>query len=130
MIIRMMQAHRQGKAEFEIWGTGKPVREWGYIKDVARILAQAADLPQDAKHDLSYPVNVAQNRGYSIAESAQAIAQAIGFKGKLTFNPSYQDGAMRKVLDDRQFRQLFPNFRFADHVLAIRETVAYYATVL
>lgn len=126
MIIRMLRAHRAGAAEFEIWGTGKPLREWGYVDDMAEVLARAADL--DA--DLTYPVNIAQNRGYSIRESAEAIAKAIGFSGRLVFNTKYQDGAMRKILDDRKFRSLFPDFKFTDHEEAIRRTVSYYCGVL
>lgn len=126
MIIRMLQAHRAGAAEFEIWGTGKPLREWGYVDDMAAVLGRAVDL--DA--DLTYPVNIAQNRGYSIRESAEAIAKAIGFSGRLVFNTKYQDGAMRKILDDRKFRALFPDFKFTDHEEAIRRTVSYYCGVL
>jgi len=126
MIIRMLRAHRQGQSEFEIWGTGKPIREWAYIDDVAAILMEGVGF----EADLIYPVNMAQNRGYSIGESARLIAEAIGFKGKLAFNPKYQDGAMRKILDDRQFRKLFPSFSFTDHEAGIRQTVAYYDKVL
>ncbi len=126
MVIRMIHAHRNGEPRFEIWGTGRPVREWGYVKDVAHVLARALGV----REDLTYPVNIGQNRGYSIAESARLIAGAIGFGGKLWFNTKYQDGAPSKVLDDRRFRQLFPDFQFSDHEQGIRETVDYYQTAL
>jgi GDP-L-fucose synthase len=126
MVIRMIQAQRRGDPEFEVWGTGRPVREWGFIKDMARAVCLGVDTP----HDLTYPVNVAQNAGASIAESARAIATAIGYAGRLTFNAAYQDGAPRKVLDDRRFRELFPGFTFTEHELGIRETVAYYEAAL
>lgn len=126
MIIRMLGAHRQGQPQFEIWGTGKPLREWGYVDDMAHILARGLTL----EADLTYPVNIAQNRGYSIGESAALIAKAIGYRGQLVFNPKYQDGAPRKILDDRRFRALFPDFRFIDHEEALRRTVAYYERVL
>ncbi len=126
MIIRMILSQRAGASEFEIWGTGAPVREWAYIKDVVRILVAGLDLDTD----LIYPANIAQNHGHSIRESAEAISEAVGFEGKLTFNTDYQDGAPTKVLDDRRFRQLFPDYRFYDHRKAIEETVAYYREVL
>ena len=126
MIIRMIQAHRAGQTEFEIWGTGAPIREWGYIADVVDVLQRGLTLEQD----LTYPVNVAQNHGYSIRESATLIAQALAFKGTLVFNPKYQDGAPRKVLDDRRFRELFPDYRFTPHEEGIRNTVKYYESVL
>ena len=82
------------------------------------------------EEDLTYPVNIAQNHGYSIKESAMMIAEAIGFKGKLTFNTKYQDGAPKKVLEDTRFREFFPDYQFTDHEEGIRKTVAYYKIVL
>jgi GDP-L-fucose synthase len=125
MIIRMIQAQREGKKQFEIWGTGKPVREWGYIEDVVEIMKQVLD-----REDLLYPMNIAQNRGFSIKESAEAIGEALNFEGELIFNTKYQDGAARKILDDRKFREIFPEYKFADHSAAIRDTVEYYKQVL
>jgi GDP-L-fucose synthase len=50
----------------------------------------------------------------------------VGYDGELWFNTKYEDGAPRKVLDDRRFHELFPSFQFTDHREAIRRTVAYY----
>lgn len=49
MIIRMIRAKRNGDEEFEIWGTGKPVREWAYITDVAKIIIEMIDYPHPIK---------------------------------------------------------------------------------
>ena len=126
MILRMIQARRRGDGEFEIWGSGKPVREWGYIKDVVQILC----LSLDVEGEQIYPLNIAQNKGYSIRESAELIARAVGFGGRLVFNTRYQDGAPLKILDDRKFREIFPRFEFYDHAQGIRETVEYYEEIL
>lgn len=126
MIIRMIEAKRQGKKEFEIWGSGKPVREWGYIEDIAKVLKLALNLSRD----FIYPVNIGQKKGYSIAESAKLIAGAVGFGGKLVFNKKYQDGAPVKVLDNKNFKKIFGNFRFTDHASGIARTVRYYESVL
>lgn len=85
IIIRMIKAERNGDAEFEVWGTGSPVREWAYIDDVVNIIIEGIY----TKEDLIYPVNLAQNKGYSVKESAEMIADSVGFKGKLTFNAGY-----------------------------------------
>lgn len=126
MIIRMILAKRSGADRFEVWGTGRPIREWGYIDDVARILVMTIN----ALGNLTYPVNIAQNKGYAIGDSARMIAEAIGFKGEIFFNTKYQDGAEKKVLDDKEFRKIFPDFRFSDHEQGIRETVKYYEETL
>ncbi len=126
MIIRMLQAQRAGQREFEIWGTGAPIREWGYVIDMVKILQAGSGLDMD----LTYPVNIGQNRGYSIRGSAEMIAEEIAFDGQLVFNPEYADGAPRKILDDRRFRELFPDFTFTDHRQGIRNTVEFYRHVL
>jgi len=126
MMIRMIRAKRRGAPEFEVWGTGRPVREWAWVGDVARILATGLALEED----LVVPVNIGQARGYSIADSAAMIARAIGYPGRLTFNPEYADGAPEKIMDDTRFRQVFPDYEFHDHEAGIRETIAFYEAAL
>ena len=126
MIVRMIRAKQEAQPRFEVWGSGAPVREWGYIDDITEILSRALEI----KEDLLYPVNVAQNHGASIRETAKAIKDAVGYTGELWFNAKYEDGAPRKVLDDRRFRTLFPDYKFIDHREAVRRTVAYYETAL
>lgn len=126
MIIRMIEAQHRNDAEFEIWGTGSPLREWAYIDDVTNILIKSLGGPES----LIEPVNLGQNKGYSIKESAEFIAEALGYKGKLVFNPKYQDGAPKKILDNKKFKEIFPDFVFSDHKKGIQNTVDYYKSVL
>jgi GDP-L-fucose synthase len=126
MMIRMINATKNNDKEFEIWGTGSPIREWGYVDDIVSFLIKGLTIEED----LIYPINIAQNKGYSIKESAGLIAKAIGFKGKLIFNIKYQDGAPIKILDDKKFRQLFPDYQFFDHKEGIKKTIEYYNRIL
>lgn len=126
MIIRMIKAQREGQKEFEIWGTGKPIREWAYVDDVVNFLIEGLTIGED----LIYPVNIAQNKGYAIKESAEIIAEAVEFKGELVFNTKYQDGDPVKILDDKKFRKLFPDYLFHDHKAGIKNTVEYYKSIL
>jgi len=126
MIIRMLQAKKGQLPEFEIWGTGKPTREWIYVKDLARMLADAVDFNESQIH----PVNIAQNKAYSIGETAEMIKELTGYEGKLMFNTKYQDGAPIKKLDDKLFRSKYPNFTFTDIYEGIKETINYYKKTL
>ena len=126
MIIRMIKAHRNADEQFEIWGTGTPVREWAYVGDVVAILTLGISM-NDA---LTYPVNIAREKGFSINQSAAMIAESVGYTGRLIFNTKYQDGDLVKILDATRFRELFPNFQFFDHQTGIQETVDYYQSVL
>lgn len=126
LVLRLIRAKRANDPTFEIWGTGKPVREWIYAEDLAALLVAGSQL----ERDLTYPVNIARNEGHSIGDLAKMIANAVGYEGELTFNSQYPDGAPVKVLDNRRFRELFPDFRFTDMEEGIRHTVAYYERAL
>lgn len=126
MIIRMLEAQKRQDSTFEIWGTGNPVREWAYIDDVVQILIAGITTSEN----LVYPINLAQNKGYTIKQSAEFIAEAVGFKGSLLFNTKYADGAPVKILDDQKFRKIFPDFSFFDHKQGIKNTVEYYRSQL
>jgi len=126
IVIRLIQAQRGGRREFEIWGTGRPVREWCYIEDAARILV--ASLQQEGTQ--TYPVNLGQNKGYSIAEIAELAARELGYDVRFTFNTKFPDGAPTKVLDDARFRQLHPHFAFTPIAEGLRRTIEYYQAEL
>lgn len=122
MIIRMLRAMHEQQPEFVIWGTGKPVREWIFVKDIARLFGLAlADADAFAE-----PVNLGQNQGYSIGEIAERIKAISGYAGKLVFDTSKADGAPIKILGNTRFRKLFPDFSFTGLDDGIRETIAYY----
>ena len=125
MIIRMLESIEKGDDEFEIWGTGKPIREWIYIDDVCKILLQSLE-----HKNLIEPVNVAQGKGFAISETAQNIAKATGYSGNLVFNTDYQDGASIKILGMGKFQELFKDYVFYDHQEGVAKTVNYYREVL
>ena len=125
IIIRLLKAQRAGDKTFEIWGSGKPIREWVYIEDAARILVHSLGIDEQV-----YPINLAQNKAYSITEIAAIAADILNYPVEFTFNTKYADGAPFKILDDRTFRARYPNFSFTPLAEGIRRTVRYYQEVL
>ena len=121
MVIRMLKAKKAGDTEFVVWGTGTPVREWCYVDDFSRALIRANNL-----NNMVYPINIGQNFGYSIADSAAMVKEACGFEGTITFDTSYPDGAPVKILEGGATEQYFGNFNFYDHKQGIIDTVNYY----
>ena len=122
MIIRMLETAEAKKNEFIVWGSGKPVRDWIYIDDV---ISATLKIYQDNNNFL-IPINISEGKGYTITDSAKNIANAISFKGKITYDKNYQDGAAEKILIPKEFVKKYPNFKFTDHNEAIRNTVIYY----
>ena len=121
MIIRMLKAKEAGDEEFVVWGTGSPVREWCYVDDFVEAMVQATSF-----EDMEYPVNIGQEKGYSIAESAQLIKKACGFEGEIVFDTKYPDGDAVKILGNSKLNDILPDFKFFDHEQGILNTVKYY----
>ncbi len=121
MVIRMLEAKQQKKEQFVVWGTGKPIREWAYIDDFIEVLYRCLKID-----GLEYPINMGQNKGYSIAESAKLVKKASGYKGDIVFDTSYTDGDPIKILDNTMFDKEFKNFVFFNHYKGIINTVKYY----
>ena len=121
MIIRMMNAKRAGEQQFVVWGTGQPVREWAYVDDFIEALVMAMQLD-----NMVYPLNIGQNKGYSIAESAKMIQEEMNYEGELIFDDSYPDGDPVKILSNQKFREHFPEFEFFNHRQGISEAIKFY----
>lgn len=125
ILIRLIQAQKNNDKEFVIWGTGKPLREWVYIEDVAEILAKSLSIEEQ-----TYPLNLAQNKAYSITEIAKLGAEALNYDVKLKYDTTKADGAPIKILDNRIFRESYPDFTFTPLSDGINATIEYYKKVL
>lgn len=125
MIIRMLEAKRSGAGEFVVWGSGSPVREWAYIDDFIEALVRGLKLD-----NIIHPINVGQERGYSISESAKLIKEEMGFNGEIVFNTNYQDGDPVKIMSRQRFDTFFDSFKWFNHRQGIANTIKYYEGVL
>lgn len=125
IILRLLTSIKNKDKQFEIWGTGTPIREWVYVEDAARMLLDSADIDKQI-----YPVNFAQNKGYSIKEIAEMSSRLLNYPTEFTFNTSKADGAPIKILDDKLFRQVYPDFEFTPIETGIQKTIEYYKNLI
>ena len=94
LIHRMHLAKENSMDSFLIWGTGKPLREFLYVDD----LADCIEFLIDKKIDTSL-INVGSGVEISILELSNKIKELIGFEGELIFDENKPDGNPRKLLD-------------------------------
>ncbi len=103
LIRRFHEATRDGATEVVIWGSGKPMREFLHVDDMAEASLFVLDLPRDVyaaqTHPMQSHINVGTGFDISIAALAQMVAEVTGFKGRLVFDTSKPDGTMRKLMD-------------------------------
>jgi GDP-L-fucose synthase len=126
LVIKFVSAVKHGRDEVEVWGTGKPIREWLYVKDLARVIQSVIK----AEVVLDGPINVAQNHGLSVDDLVAIIIERLGYKGGVRKNTEYGDGAAKKVMDDSLFRRYFPGFTFTNFMHGLDETIKYYQATL
>ena len=101
LIKRMHDAKISEKKEFEIWGTGTPLREFLYVDDLA--LAIEFLINKDLDKNI---INVGSNEEITIKDLAILIKDLINFEGELVFDESKPDGNPRKLLDSSYLNSL------------------------
>jgi len=101
LIRRMHEAKMAGMPDVDIWGTGRPRREFVYADDVAD-----ACLFVMLRYENPEPINLGAGAPLSIAEVAAVIREVVGYPGALRFDASRPDGMPVKVLDSSPLLEL------------------------
>jgi len=98
--------------EVEIWGTGKPKREFLYSEDMADACVHIMErvdfkdtYDNSQKKARNTHINIGTGEEVSIKELAKTVKDIVGFKGMLHFNTSKPDGTMRKLTDTEKLRK-------------------------
>jgi GDP-L-fucose synthase len=93
LIRKAHEAKAHGDAEYVVWGSGTPKREFLYVDDLAdacvHLMEQGYDGPL---------INVGTGEDITIRELAETVMQAVGFKGRIVFDADKPDGTPRKLL--------------------------------
>ena len=127
LISKFVKAEKENKREIDIWGTGVAIREWLYAGDFAKIVFDIVS--KNKSIGLSEPINIAQNFGLSVKELVEIINGYYNNKFIIKWDESMPDGAPRKVMDDRKFLKVFPNFEFQNFNNGILSTIDYYNSI-
>lgn len=103
LIRRFHEAAQNGTEVVTIWGSGKPMREFLHVDDMAEASLFVLDLPRDVYEANTQPmlshINVGTGSDVSILELAQIVAEVTDFKGRIETDPGKPDGTMRKLMD-------------------------------
>ncbi len=101
MIRKFHDAKMNNAESVELWGTGKPLREFLHVSDLADA---ALFLMENYKSgDI---INVGSGVEVSIRRLAWIIQDIVGYKGEVKFNSEYPDGTPRKFIDSTKLREL------------------------
>ena len=95
LILKMHNAKLSNKDYFDVWGTGKPLREFMFVDDLSKAILFLIKIEYSEK-DL---INIGTGDEISIYELSEKVKRTVGFKGELRFDHSKPDGIPRKLLD-------------------------------
>jgi GDP-L-fucose synthase len=101
MIRKFHEAKLEGKDKVEIWGTGKPMREFLYVDDLADACYHLM-----MNYNGSEVVNIGTGLDITIKDLALTIKEVVGFRGDIYFNTDMPDGTPRKLLDVSRLKDL------------------------
>ncbi|XP_065525163.1 GDP-L-fucose synthase isoform X3 [Lathamus discolor] len=123
---RLARAHPQENGSaLTVWGTGKPRRQFIYSLDLARLFLWVL-----REYDEVEPIilSVGEEDEVSIREAAEAIVEAMDFRGELLFDTTKADGQFKKTASNAKLRRYLPSFQFTPFRQAVKETCAWFST--
>ncbi|AWV18315.1 GDP-fucose synthetase [Methylobacterium sp. XJLW] len=110
LMRRLHEAKVEGRPSVTVWGTGRAMREFLHVDDMARASVFVMEMDDgvyaaNTRPDLSH-INVGTGEDCTIRELAEALARVIGYAGRLDFDATKPDGTPRKLMDVSRLRAM------------------------
>jgi GDP-L-fucose synthase len=118
LIRKFHEAKIFGYDHVDIWGSGKPMREFTFARDAAKIILWLAE-----NYDGAEPVNIGNPEQISIMALAHIIAEEIGYDGGGNFDRSKPDGQLQKPSSNDNLRSLGWKGEYTPLREGLRETI-------
>ena len=101
LIRKFIEAKKSNASSVDLWGTGKPRREFLHVDDLAKAIIVCLD-----RYDSDQQINIGTSIDLSVAALAEKIAENIGFSGSINWDVAREDGTPQKVLDIQKITNL------------------------
>jgi GDP-L-fucose synthase len=110
LLRRFHEAKLNGDKEVIAWGSGKPMREFLYVDDMADASIHVMNLAKSIYDENTAPmlshINVGTGIDCTIRELVETVAKVVGFEGEIKFDATKPDGAPRKLMDVGRLKSL------------------------
>jgi GDP-L-fucose synthase len=120
-LIHKLYIAKKNKEDFVVWGSGNPLRQFIFSKDVAHLINWAIDNYEDSE-----PLIIGPDDEISIKDLINILVDVFEFTGKIIFDKSKPDGQFKKPADNSKLKKLYPEFKFTPLEKGIRETVEWF----
>ena len=107
LIRKFHEAKVNNSKEVVLWGTGKPLREFIYVDDIADATIFVMNLDYDGLYNQGIShLNVGTGVEITISELAKLVSKIIGFEGKINYDSNKPDGTPRKLMDISRLKEI------------------------
>jgi GDP-L-fucose synthase len=120
-LIHKCYLARENKTPLTIWGSGKPLREFIFSKDVAKLTEWVL-----YNYNENQPIILSTSEEISIKEVVNVIIELMNFKGEVKFDSTKPDGQFRKPSDNSKIKSYLPNFKFTSFYDGLKETIDWF----
>ena len=121
LVKKICDAKINNIQKVEIWGSGKPIREWLYVQDGANALIKSLDLEKG-----HHFFNVGVQKGISIIDLANTIKKIVNWNGEFFYNADKPDGVYEKKVDGSKGESKLNWMPDIDLEYGIEKTVEWY----
>lgn len=101
LIMKYHNAKLNGIGQIELWGSGKPLREFIYVDDLAHACVFVMNNYSGEEH-----INIGTGEEISILELAQLVSKIVGYEGRIVCDTSKPDGKMRNLIDSSRLLEM------------------------
>ncbi|MBK6717352.1 MAG: GDP-L-fucose synthase [Burkholderiales bacterium] len=124
LLRKAHDAKLRGDSSYTVWGSGRPMREFLYVDDLADACVHLMQTGYDGPL-----VNIGTGEDVTIRELAQTVMDVVGFTGDIVFDASKPDGTPRKLLDVSRLKSLgwSAKTRLKDGIRLAYEAAPFYA---
>ena len=121
MLLHKMYNAQRDNTDFVVWGSGTPLREFIYSKDIAKLSEWALD-----NYNESEPIIFSNSNEISIKDLVDFLVNEFNFKGKVIFDKTKPDGQFRKPSDNSKLKSYLSNFEFTPIEQGLKETINWF----
>ena len=122
-LIHKCYLAKKNNTDFEVWGSGTPLREFIYSKDVAKICKLLLE-----RYNGEEPIILSSSIEYSIKQIVEIIVKLMDFKGNIKWLSNKPDGQYRKPADNSKLLSIIPDFKFTPIEVGLKETINWFIT--
>tara|TARA_R110002124_G_scaffold161429_5_gene328726 strand:- start:281 stop:1204 length:924 start_codon:yes stop_codon:yes gene_type:complete len=120
-LIRKFYEAKLKKTDVTLWGSGAPLREFTYSKDIAKALIFLLE-----NYEGKAPINIGSTREASIKNVSKMISKEMNYTGRIIWDTEKPEGQFKKPSSNKKFLDIYPDFVYTELETGLKETISWF----